>query len=153
MMTEASPDPGRPVVTIAGLVFDLQCETPMSTPTDTEAVLRSLLARREIGVVNLRDQLGPGEREQFVIAFHITRVTGKLRAAVLLFGEPVLLNHGAHRAIQNEDAAGKKRTQDGFSIGGGRHRCFALQVEDQSSNGNNRAPRIPRWLCHHYGLN
>lgn len=46
MMTEASPDPGRPVVTIAGLVFDLQCETPMSTPTDTEAVLRSLLARR-----------------------------------------------------------------------------------------------------------
>jgi hypothetical protein len=28
-----------------------------------------------------------------------------------------------------------------------------LQVEDQSSNGNNRAPRIPRWLCHHYGLN
>ena len=46
MMTEPSRDPGRPVVTIAALVFDLQCETPMPTPTDTEAVLRSLLARR-----------------------------------------------------------------------------------------------------------
>ena len=46
MMTEPSRDLGRPVVTITALVFDLQCEQPMPTPTDTEAILRSLLARR-----------------------------------------------------------------------------------------------------------
>ncbi len=46
MMTEPSRDLGRSVVTITGLVLDLQCEQPMPTPTDTEAILRSLLARR-----------------------------------------------------------------------------------------------------------
>jgi 5-methyltetrahydrofolate--homocysteine methyltransferase len=46
MMTEPSRDLGRPVVTIGGLVFDLQREKPMPTPTDTETILRSLLARR-----------------------------------------------------------------------------------------------------------
>ena len=61
----------------------------------------------EVGVVDRRDRLGPGQHEQVVVALQVVAVVGEPaggRAAEVGFGELQLLDHRAHRAVEDEDA-------------------------------------------------
>src|SRR5690606_5697667 len=83
----------------------------------------------EVLLVNLGDDRRPGEGQQLVVALDVVRMIGEALAAELLLGEAVALDHGAHRAIEDEDPAGEELAQPGFdgahgSDGGdGLHDC------------------------------
>ena len=67
----------------------------------------------QIAAVDARDGLGLGDRQQVVAALEVAVKGGKLFAAVVGLAEPQLLDHGAHRAVQNGDAAGKEVAKPG----------------------------------------
>jgi hypothetical protein len=63
----------------------------------------------EIAGVNLFDHLWLGELEELEVAFEIfRRVPGEARTAKLFLREFVLLHHGPHRAIENNDASAEQ---------------------------------------------
>ena len=62
-------------------------------------------ARLEIGAVDVTNQIGLGQHQQVVVALQIVRPVGKPLAAIVGLAELVALNHGAHGAVEHEDAA------------------------------------------------
>ena len=54
--------------------------------------------------MNPLDDVRAGEQQQIVIALQIVRVIGETLAPEIGFSQAVLLNHGAHGAIEHEDA-------------------------------------------------
>ena len=61
----------------------------------------------EVGVVDRRDRVGPGQHEEVVVALQVVAVIVQSaggRAAEVGFGELQLLDHRAHRAVEDEDA-------------------------------------------------
>ena len=72
-------------------------------------------------MVNLGDDLRPGQRQQFIVALYINALAGRMRdgrrnllryigsaiPAVLRFRELVLLNHGPRGPIKDHDALGQ----------------------------------------------
>src|SRR5262249_12888824 len=58
----------------------------------------------EVGVVDLDDDLGLGEDEDVGVSLEIVRVVGEPGAAEVRLGQPVALHHGAHGAVEDEDA-------------------------------------------------
>ncbi len=58
----------------------------------------------EKGVVNGADQLRLGQAEQVIVTAQLLRPVVKSRAAVVLLGQIMGLDHGAHRAVQQQDA-------------------------------------------------
>ncbi|MEZ4268571.1 MAG: hypothetical protein R3F39_19575 [Myxococcota bacterium] len=77
--------------------------------------LENVRARLEIGPVNRRDDVRPGEHQQVVVAAQIARVVLEALAPVVGLGEPVALDHRAHRPVQDEDALGQSLVQCGDS--------------------------------------
>ena len=70
-----------------------------------EAVgLDDIRADLEIGLVDAADHIGLREHEQVVVALDVPVPVGKALAAVIRLLELVLLDHGAHGAIENQDA-------------------------------------------------
>jgi hypothetical protein len=59
-------------------------------------------ARLQIGVVDRADDIGPGDREQVVIALLVLRQIET--AAIIGFLELVALDRGAIAAVEDEDA-------------------------------------------------
>ena len=59
----------------------------------------------EVGGMDAADQLGPGQRQQVVVALQVRRPVGEARAAEVRLRERVLLDHRAHRAVEQQDAA------------------------------------------------
>jgi hypothetical protein len=57
----------------------------------------------EILTVDFANDFRLGQQQQIVIALQIARPVGEARAAIIGFGQAVALDHGAHRAIQNQD--------------------------------------------------
>ncbi len=53
------------------------------------------------------DDVGLGKDEQVVVALHVARPVGKASAAVIGLAQVILLNHRAHRAVEDEDALGQ----------------------------------------------
>jgi len=62
-------------------------------------------ARREVGAVDLGDQVRAGERKQVVGALQRTVVVREACAAEVAVGQDVALDHRAHRAVQDQDAS------------------------------------------------
>ena len=54
-------------------------------------------------VVDLSDHVGPGHREQLVVALELAGVVREMRAAEILFLEAEALDHRAHRTVEHED--------------------------------------------------
>ena len=67
--------------------------------------LDDIRAGFQIGLMDGTDDLRLGERQKIVIAFEIVRKIGEARAAIIRFVELVALDHGAHGAIQQQNAA------------------------------------------------
>src|SRR6185312_16660059 len=58
----------------------------------------------EIRAVDAADDIGPRESQDVVVAPEIPPVVAEALAAVAALIQPVLLHHGAHRAIEQHDA-------------------------------------------------
>ena len=54
--------------------------------------------------MNAFDQLGLGEVEQVVVAFEVLPPVAEVLAAIVRFGQLVLLDHRAHRTVDHDDA-------------------------------------------------
>ena len=65
-------------------------------------------ARFEVSAMNPLDQVGPSQRQQIVVALQIRRPVGKSLTPIVRLAETVLLDHRAHRAVQNGDAAAEQ---------------------------------------------
>src|SRR5690606_1970762 len=59
----------------------------------------------EVGAVDGADGLGLGEREEVVVARQRLRPVPEALAPEVGLGEAVALEEGAHRAVEDEDAA------------------------------------------------
>ena len=79
----------------------------------------------QIGVVDLADDLGLGEHEEIVVALEIARVLLEARAAIAGLVQLVALDHGAHGAIQDEDALLGFALQRGNAFFTGHDAAFA----------------------------
>ncbi len=83
--------------------------------------LDQVRARGQVLLVDLADDLGARQQQQFVVALHVHRMAGEALAAVLRLGQLVALDHGAHRAVQDQDALAQQRGQvGGTGVGQGR---------------------------------
>ena len=61
--------------------------------------------------VNVFDDLGPGQHQQVVATLEIVRPVLEPLAAERGFIQPVLLDHRAHGAVENDDALGEQLAQ------------------------------------------
>ena len=71
----------------------------------------------EVLTVDARDDLGPGDAEQFVVPLHVARPVREALAAVAGLVRAVPLDGGAHRAVEHEDALLQQGGQLGGRIG------------------------------------
>ena len=68
-------------------------------------------AGAEIGQMNLADLVGLAEDEQIVVAAHLPVPGIEARAAIAFLVEPERLDHGAHGAVEHENALGRHAPQ------------------------------------------
>ena len=64
----------------------------------------------EIGPVDGTDQLRLCETQKIVMSLQITIPIGKALASKISLQQDILLDHSAHRAIENDDALGQEIT-------------------------------------------
>jgi len=67
--------------------------------------------------MNAGDDLRAGEHQQVVVALEVLRVVEEALAAVVRLAQLLLLDHRAHRAIQDQDAFGEKLAEFGAAVG------------------------------------
>ncbi len=58
----------------------------------------------EIGFLDGLDDVGAGEQQQVVVALHVARPVSETLAAVVRLFQLVALDHGAHAAVEDQDA-------------------------------------------------
>ena len=80
--------------------------------------LDEVRAGLQIGGVNLADDRRLGQRQQIVVALEIAGPVAEAFAPVVGFLQAVALDHGAHRAVQDQDAAGQEVGQFSGAING-----------------------------------
>ena len=68
-------------------------------------------AGAKVGEVNVAHLLRLGEDEKIVVAAYLAIPGVEARAAVALLVEPERLNHGAHGAVENENALARELAQ------------------------------------------
>ena len=66
--------------------------------------LDDVRARFQIFAVDGFDDFGLGQHQQIVVALEVAVPVGKTLAAIIRLGQLVALDHGAHRAVQDENA-------------------------------------------------
>jgi hypothetical protein len=71
---------------------------------------------REVGLVDVADDVGPRQRQQLVVALDVALEVLEALAAVLLLGELEALDHRAHRAVEDGDALCEDAGQ-GLAVG------------------------------------
>jgi hypothetical protein len=72
----------------------------------------------QIRLMNAAYHVRPGQHQQVVVAFYVTGPVGKPLATVIRFLQRMALDHGAHAAIQDQDALGQlgKYRMRGFLV-------------------------------------
>ncbi len=68
-------------------------------------------AGAEIGQMNIADRIGPRQVEEIVVPPHLPVPGVEARAAKRGLVQPERLDHGAHGAVEHEDALGRERAQ------------------------------------------
>ena len=53
--------------------------------------------------MDIANDLWLGQRQKIIVALEITRVVLETDPPVIGFIQPIALNHGAHRTVQNKD--------------------------------------------------
>jgi len=61
--------------------------------------------------MNVADFLGLAENEEIVVAAHLAVPGIEARAAIAFLIEPERLDHGAHGAVEHENALGRDATK------------------------------------------
>jgi hypothetical protein len=64
--------------------------------------------------VDVAHDLGPGDGEEVDVALELSGVILESPSPVVLLGEPVALDHGPHRAIQEQDALFQQGPEPGY---------------------------------------
>jgi hypothetical protein len=114
----------------------------------TEGVgLDQVGAGGEVAIVDVADHVGAREAEQLVVALHVAAkileaVASAVRAAASLrtaLRELVALDHGAHGAVEHEDAL---REDGGQRLAAGIGNRFHAPIVGK----HRRTPRVPRTL-------
>ena len=85
---------------LAGMVAS---DETLDTKGQTEQVLAD--AGGEVLLVDFTNHLRPRQRQQLVVALDVTIDFREACTAILGLAQLVALDHGAHRAIQDQDAA------------------------------------------------
>ena len=76
-------------------------------------------AGRQVLLVDLADDVGPHQRQQLVVALEVLVMVLEAIAAEVGLGQLVALDHGAHRAVQDQDALAQPAREFGAAgIGG-----------------------------------
>ena len=92
--------------------FVYQCLHPIIRHGDRGGIesigLQNIRARVKIGGVDIADDFGLGQRQQVVVALEIGSPILETLAAIIRLLQLITLDHGAHRAIQNQDALGEQ---------------------------------------------
>jgi hypothetical protein len=70
--------------------------------------------------VDLADGVGPRQVEQIVVTAHLPVPGVETRTAIAVLVELHRLDHGAHGAVENEDALGREFTKQSSGAGVGR---------------------------------
>src|SRR5690606_20515949 len=98
----------------------------------------------EVGGVDRRDDVRPGQRQQVVVAALVVAGVGEALAAVVGLPEPVALDHGAHGAVEHQDAAGKRVLQRGDAPGmePGEWIHFLRPISEMTSKWGGRRSRV-----------
>ena len=78
--------------------------------------LNDVGARIKISGMNLLDDRRLGQHQQIIIAFEIAWPILETHAPEVFLLQVIALDHGAHRAIQNQDAVGEQSGQFGGAI-------------------------------------
>ncbi len=88
-------------------------------------------AGAEIFEMDLAHRIRPAQIEQIVIAAHLAVPGVEARAAIALLVQFEILDHGAHGAVEHENAL-PHRLEDGIADGG-RGRCHFNRTPDQAA--------------------
>jgi hypothetical protein len=71
----------------------------------------------EVGLVDAADDVGPRQAQEVVVALEVFRVGRKALAAIVGLGELAPLHHGAHGAVEDQDALRQQGAQFGAAVG------------------------------------
>ena len=71
----------------------------------------------EIKPMDLLDHLGPRDGQQVAVALQVLRMVREARPPEVLLGQALGLQHGAHGAVEDDDALGQERAQGPFTRG------------------------------------
>ena len=109
--------PVRRAVAVAGLARKMRCGHVHLVGQVGQAVvllrdgggaegvgLHHVGAGGQVLLMDALNDIGPCQHQQVVVAFEVLRVVGQARAAEIRLGELFPLDHGAHRAVQDDDA-------------------------------------------------
>jgi hypothetical protein len=88
------------------------------------------------------DQFGLREREEIVVALEVGGPVAEARAAIARLREPVILDHRAHRAVEDEDPAIQEGAQRDGAIGTHGHLQTKKPVQPAGQTGFPRFSRI-----------
>ena len=121
-------DPRRREVDLADGVLDAVVRH--REPRGAERVrLDDVRAGIEVGAVDLADHVGAREAQQVVVAEEGDGVGGEVVAAEVGLGERVALDHGAHRAVEDQDTLLEEALERGTGrLGDGGRRAVRLRA-------------------------
>ncbi|MNK92639.1 hypothetical protein D3C87_1127690 [compost metagenome] len=82
----------------------------------------------QVLAVDLGDHIGPHQGQQLVVALHVLAVAGEALAAEVRLAQLVALDHGAHGAVQDQDALAQQAGEfAALGIGFGRVRQAGIR--------------------------
>ena len=64
----------------------------------------NIRARIQVGFLDGSDHVWAAEQQQIVVTLDIAWPIGETRATIVVFLEPVALDHSAHAAVEDQDA-------------------------------------------------
>ncbi|MCY1284935.1 hypothetical protein D9M70_338560 [compost metagenome] len=86
--------------------------------------LEDVRAGVQVGLLDGLDHVRAAQQQQVVVALHVARPVGEAGAAVVLFLQLVALDHGAHAAVEDQDALFERLLQGllaGDAVGHGNY--------------------------------
>src|SRR3546814_19110337 len=79
-------------------------------------------ARPQVLAMDIEHDVGANQRQKLVVALDVLGMVGKTRAAKISLGQFALLDHGAHRPIQDQYAFAEQARKFVAGGGGGKRR-------------------------------
>ena len=91
--------------------------------------------------MNVADFFRLAEDEQVVVAAHLPVPGIEARAAIAILVEPERLDHGAHGAVEHQDALGREAAERGV-VGSRRHHAASSHIRPQAEQMADRVDQV-----------